>query len=404
MGEKEATQKEATGKKVIIDDANDKQKKVVDEGPISVVLKLDLHCDGCAKKVKKSVRYMQGVESVKADSKSNKLTIIGKVNPIHIKERVEYKTKKKVEIISPKPKKEDTDQGDKKAVDKPATEPKSNDQKPKEPQSTSVVLKIPLHCDGCIQKIKRIILKIDGVESVKPDGNKNLVTVKGTMNTKELVPYLKNKLKRDVDIVVLPAKKEENKDNNVEKKDKTKVEAGENKKDEKKKEGDNEGETKKKNDVAKEAANSVEKKKNDEEKDASGDQSEKDKSSGGGEATSTSIGSSGDDGDGSKNNNVNIVMNNNKLEYYRHDPYTTYTMPQVMYNNQSYHNQDYYGVPVFPSRHYGGGYGNDEGYVGMGYYNGPPPPPSPMSIHNPRPAASENDVFSADNPNACSIM
>lgn len=39
------------------------------------------------------------------------------------------------------------------------------------------------------------------------DGGKDLVTVKGTMDVKELVPYLKEKLKRNVEVV--PPKKDE---------------------------------------------------------------------------------------------------------------------------------------------------------------------------------------------------
>ena len=65
---------------------------------------------------------------MKADCTNNKLTVVGKLDPAHIKERVEYKTKKKVEIISPKPNKDEG--GDKKGNEKPV-ESKSNDQKPK---------------------------------------------------------------------------------------------------------------------------------------------------------------------------------------------------------------------------------------------------------------------------------
>lgn len=50
------------------------------------------------------------------------------------------------------------------------------------------------------------------------DGAKDLVTVKGTMDVKALQPYLKEKLRRDVEIV--PAKKEEKKEEKkVEKKE-----------------------------------------------------------------------------------------------------------------------------------------------------------------------------------------
>nr|GEW12402.1 heavy metal-associated domain, HMA [Tanacetum cinerariifolium] len=221
MGEKDDTKKDAGDKKP-------EEAKKPDAGPITVVLKLDIHCDGCAKKIKKVVRHFEGVESVEADATSNKLTITGKVDPTRIKERVEFKTKKKVDLVSPQPKKDGGD--DKKKDTQPEKKPdekKPEEKKPKEPQSSTVVLKIPLHCDGCIHKIKRQISKIDGVEAVIPDSGKDLVTVKGTMNTKELVPHLKEKFKRNVDVV--PPKKEENKGGEAKEKsggDKKKKESG----------------------------------------------------------------------------------------------------------------------------------------------------------------------------------
>ncbi|KAL8247448.1 hypothetical protein R6Q59_008664 [Mikania micrantha] len=150
-----------------------------------------------------------GVETVKVDTAGNKLTVTGKVDPTRIKERVEYKTKKKAEILSPQPKK-DVGAGEEKKESPP--EIKSDDKKPKEPQSATVVLKIPLHCDGCINKIKRAISKVDGVESVTVDSRKDLVTVKGTFNVKELIPHLKENFKRKVDIV---PSKEEDKDGDI---------------------------------------------------------------------------------------------------------------------------------------------------------------------------------------------
>ncbi|KAK9079382.1 hypothetical protein SSX86_001053 [Deinandra increscens subsp. villosa] len=394
MGDKDIVDlvKEAPEKKIV--DADNMAKKV-DEGPITVVLKLDLHCAGCAKKLKKSLQYIKGVETIKADYDSNKLTVTGKVDPDHIKERVEFKTKKKVEIISPKPKKDDG--GAKKDDGAKPAEAKSNE-KPKEPQSTIVVLKIPLHCDGCSQKIKRIISKIDGVELVKPDGTKNLVTVKGTMNTKDLIPYLKEKLKRNVDIV--PSKKEE--DKGGEKPDnKKKVEGREDKKEEK---GNKDSDDKKKNDTEKTA---VENSGGDEKKKKEGTINESEikekasvatneseiKKSSNDEIKTTEEGG-GSKGPGDEGKNVDVI---NKFEYYRHNNPYIYTMPVY---NQSYHNQDY-GVSGFSTQSYGyEGYAN-HGYVTQFPYRAPAPP-SPLSLHDPR--ASETDLFGAENPNACSIM
>ncbi|CAN4121503.1 unnamed protein product [Withania somnifera] len=203
MGEKkEETKAEVAEKK---NDAGEKKS----DG----VLKLDLHCEGCAKKVKRSIRHFEGVEDVKTDCESGKLTVKGNVDPTWLREKVATKTKKTVVLVSPQPKKDadaggGSSGGDKKSDEKKVEEKKPEDKKkPKEPQVSTVVLKIRLHCDGCAHKIKRIIKKIDGVEEVKVDSEKDLVTVKGTMDLKDLIPYLKDKLKRNVEIV--PPKKDD---------------------------------------------------------------------------------------------------------------------------------------------------------------------------------------------------
>ncbi|XP_010241812.1 PREDICTED: heavy metal-associated isoprenylated plant protein 3-like isoform X2 [Nelumbo nucifera] len=183
----------------------------------------------------------RGVEDVKGDFNSNKLTVIGKVDPVKLRERVEQKTKKKVELISPIPKK-----GDKKAEDKKEekNEKKKEEGKSKEPPVTTVVLKIRLHCEGCIQKIRRITSKYKGVQTVGIDLAKDLVTVKGTMDVKAMTPYLKEKLKRSVDVV--PAKKDDGGGKDKEGGGKKKEGGGEGEKKEKggggeKKEGDGKG-------------------------------------------------------------------------------------------------------------------------------------------------------------------
>lgn len=67
------------------------------------------------------------MEAVKTDCEGNKLTVTGKVDPAKVKERLEEKIKKKVDIVSPQPKK---DGGDKKPDEK--AEKKSEEKKPEE--------------------------------------------------------------------------------------------------------------------------------------------------------------------------------------------------------------------------------------------------------------------------------
>ncbi|KAL1819544.1 hypothetical protein ACET3Z_014413 [Daucus carota] len=301
-------------------------EKKADASPITVVLKMDLHCEGCAKKVQSSVKHFEGVSKVKADCESNKLTVTCTLEAERLRERVAYKTKKKVEIVSPQPKKEE-----KKTDANP--EKKADDKAEKKPKEVStVVLKIRLHCDGCIHKIKRIISKSEGVDKVTVDSKNDQVTIKGTMDVKLLVPHLKEKLKRSIEIV--PAKKD---DGGGDKKDK--AGGGD------KKEGGG-----------------------GDKKDKGGDDKKKDGGGGGG--------------------NVEVK----KMDYHGLDPYTTFIVPPyghshsiheygststAMYN-QSYSNQDY-GIAMHDQGH---GYGVDH------YLHAPPPPayyraPQMFSDENP---------------------
>lgn len=182
-----------------------------DGGGSTVVLKVDIHCEGCAEKVKRSVRSFEGVETVKVDYNTNKVTVVGNVDPIKLREKIEEKTKKKVELISPSPKKDKNGGGGggeekKNNDDKKAVKKSDDNKKSKEPAVTTVVLKTRLHCEGCIQKICRMISKTKGVEEVSVDRQKDLVTVKGTMDVKALTECLSEKFKRPVEVV--PPKKE----------------------------------------------------------------------------------------------------------------------------------------------------------------------------------------------------
>lgn len=58
-------QKDDGGKKAAAEGGEKKAAEVggkKDEGPTTVVLKLDLHCEGCAKKVRRAVSHFEGTE------------------------------------------------------------------------------------------------------------------------------------------------------------------------------------------------------------------------------------------------------------------------------------------------------------------------------------------------------
>ncbi|CAN8247208.1 unnamed protein product [Cochlearia groenlandica] len=185
---------------------DDKKGKNTSPSPITAVIKVDMHCDGCIAKIISLARGLKGVETVRADPASNKLTLIGFMDPVKITEKLQKKSKKKIELLSPKPKKEA------KANNDPKPENNKNNNKTMVAVST-VLLKLNCSCDGCTKKIHKTISKTKGVYEVKMDKEKEVVTVTGTMDTKAVTENLKRKLKKTVQ--VLPEKKK-NKNKNKE--------------------------------------------------------------------------------------------------------------------------------------------------------------------------------------------
>ncbi|GAB2210493.1 hypothetical protein Droror1_Dr00015760 [Drosera rotundifolia] len=72
-------------------------KDVVNEGkqtlalclkPKTVVLKVSMHCNGCAKKVEKHVSRIEGVTSYKVDLEKKMVVVIGDILPFEVLERI----------------------------------------------------------------------------------------------------------------------------------------------------------------------------------------------------------------------------------------------------------------------------------------------------------------------------
>ncbi|XP_073265917.1 heavy metal-associated isoprenylated plant protein 8-like isoform X1 [Populus alba] len=118
MGAEQKEGAKAEAEKKPAADAGEKK----DEAKVISVYKLGMYCEGCAKEIRHAVKHLEGVEGLKTDCAGNKLTVTGKVDPAKIKATLEEKTKRKVEILSPQPKKDDgaaAGGGDKKADEKP---------------------------------------------------------------------------------------------------------------------------------------------------------------------------------------------------------------------------------------------------------------------------------------------
>ncbi|KAK5843797.1 heavy metal-associated isoprenylated plant protein 27 [Gossypium arboreum] len=64
----------------------------------TVEIKVKMDCEGCERKVKKSVQGMKGVTQVEVNPKQSKLTVVGYVDPDKVLDRVRHRTGKKVEF------------------------------------------------------------------------------------------------------------------------------------------------------------------------------------------------------------------------------------------------------------------------------------------------------------------
>ncbi|CAH8313087.1 unnamed protein product [Eruca vesicaria subsp. sativa] len=372
-----------------------------------VVMKLDMHCEGCGKKIKRLLKHYKGVEDVQIDYKDNKMTVVGNVDAAAVRDKVAERIKRKVEIVSPKKETPPPPSGDgeKKPEDekpaaekKPAGEGKDEKKKKEEgektappppapapPKESTVVLKTKLHCEGCEHKIKKIVNKIKGVNSVAIDSTKDLVIVKGIIDVKQLTPYLNEKLKRTVEVV--PPKKEEGATVAAapvpaggEKKDKDAGEKKESKNVEEKKDGGG-GEKKEIKDVG-------------EKKDTGGEKKKEVAPVGGGDGGAT--------------------MDVKKSEYsgYGYPPQPMYYYPPGQMYGQHYMMQGQSSQSYVQEPYVNQGYVH-ESYTNQGYGQGygqeaPPPPPQQYMNHqgyaDPYAHMRAPQMFSDENPEGCSVM
>ncbi|KAI3922602.1 hypothetical protein MKX01_006291 [Papaver californicum] len=73
-----------------------KMKKLKELQTVEIKVKID--CEGCERKIRRSVEGMKGVSSIDIDPKQHKLTVIGYVEPRKVLSRVIRRTGKKAEI------------------------------------------------------------------------------------------------------------------------------------------------------------------------------------------------------------------------------------------------------------------------------------------------------------------
>ncbi|TKY68772.1 hypothetical protein E2542_SST05032 [Spatholobus suberectus] len=151
--------------------AEKEEKKKEDIEVITAIYKVNLHCKECGSKIKK-----------------------------HLMITEEKKSKKKVELISPKVK---------------PKEITTTDKKPKEikdPIIRIISVKVHMHCDKCEADLKSRLIKHKGIFNVKTDQKAQSVTVEGTIEVEKLMSFLRKKVHKNAEIIsIKEVKKEEKK-------------------------------------------------------------------------------------------------------------------------------------------------------------------------------------------------
>ncbi|XP_055836051.1 heavy metal-associated isoprenylated plant protein 3-like [Solanum dulcamara] len=161
---------------------------------VTAILQIDMHCscEGCSERVLKCVHDLHDLNSsmkIEENGAVYKVTMAGKFNPSKLREKMEKKLKKTVKIISPE-------------LDKEEIEIQQM-YKCKELPLPTTVLKLPLNCDACNEKIHKIITRTRGCRNMKMDWEKNLVTVTGTIDVKSLAESLRYHLRKGVEILTV---------------------------------------------------------------------------------------------------------------------------------------------------------------------------------------------------------
>ncbi|KAG8368080.1 hypothetical protein BUALT_Bualt15G0008100 [Buddleja alternifolia] len=64
----------------------------------TVEIKIKIDCEGCERKVRRSVEGMKGVSSIDISPKQSKLTVVGYVDPEKVVHRVAHRTGKRAEL------------------------------------------------------------------------------------------------------------------------------------------------------------------------------------------------------------------------------------------------------------------------------------------------------------------
>ncbi|KAF6156738.1 hypothetical protein GIB67_033207 [Kingdonia uniflora] len=192
MGE-EAKQEKVKGEETKPEEKKD-EKAEEPKPPTPVVLFVDLHCVGCARKIERTLMRVRGVEEVGIDMAKNQVTIQGIVDPQSLCLKIQKKTKRRATVLSSPP------------------PPPEGDPTPQ------------FYVHGI------------GVQTAETNMSTGKVTVTGTMDADGLVEYVKRSTRKQARVVPQPKPKPEPEKSEEKKEGEKSIEEGVKPKGEKKEE------------------------------------------------------------------------------------------------------------------------------------------------------------------------
>ncbi|KAG7605619.1 putative heavy metal-associated domain, HMA, heavy metal-associated domain superfamily [Arabidopsis thaliana] len=222
MGEEDKKMEEKKSEEPQAKSEDKKPEEEKKKEPQEIVLKIFMHCEGCAKKIHRCLKGFEGVEDVTTDCKTSKVVVKGeKADPLKVLQRLQRKSHRQVELISPIPEpKPVSDEPEKKEKEKPKPEEKKE-------EVVTVVLRVHMHCEACAMEIQKRIMRMKGVESVEPDFKASQVSVKGVFTPEKLVEFIYKRIGKHAAVVKQdPPPKPPEKEKETKDKDEKKKEAG----------------------------------------------------------------------------------------------------------------------------------------------------------------------------------
>ncbi|XP_076953462.1 heavy metal-associated isoprenylated plant protein 8-like [Bidens hawaiensis] len=131
-----------------------------------IILSTHMHCEDCAKKVRKYLEGLEGVESVLTNCETQRVIVKGeKADPMKVLKRLQKKIRKKVELVPleyilPTEKEDEVVPV---AYILPATEDERKKEDLNDPtQEDLVSLSMDCFCEGCVQKVRKYTPRFEG--------------------------------------------------------------------------------------------------------------------------------------------------------------------------------------------------------------------------------------------------